>query len=300
MLEEIDLSRWVSQAPADKRNFREAVHIILSAIGTSTALRSTMVMKGGLLLAIRYDSGRFTKDVDFSTRDRYEPGMEQALIEELERQLDTANESLPYDTMCRVQRAEVRPARAEHRFQTLGLSVGYAPRSRRREMDRLLNKQAPTIVEIDYSYNEAVYDVEILELGDGDQLRAYSFLNLIAEKLRSLLQQPVRRRNRRQDVYDLHLLITESKPLDDGERASLLALFRASCRAREIEPDIDSLAEPVIREMAMKGYEDLAPEVAGTLPSFDDAYACVLAFYAALPWPAAGAEEAPSSFTKDA
>lgn len=213
-----------------------------------------MVMKGGLLLAIRYDSGQFTKDVDFSTRDRYEPGMEQALIEELERQLDTANESLPYDTMCRVQRAEVRPARAEHRFQTLWLSVGYAPRSRRREMDRLLNKQAPTIVETDYSYNDAVYDVEILALGDGDQLHAHSFLNLIAEKLRSLLQQPVRRRNRRQDVYDLHLLITESRPpLDDGERASLLALFQASCRAREIEPDVNSLAEPVIRKMAMKG-----------------------------------------------
>jgi predicted nucleotidyltransferase component of viral defense system len=300
MLEEIDLSLWVSQAPADKRNFREAVHIILSAIGTSTALRSTMVMKGGLLLAIRYDSARFTKDVDFSTRDKYEPGMEQALLEELERQLDTANESLPYDTMCRVQRSEVRPARPEHRFQTLGLSVGYAPRSRRREMDRLLNKQAPTVVEIDYSYNEAVYDVEILELGDGDQLRAYSFLNLIAEKLRSLLQQPVRRRNRRQDVYDLHLLITESNPLDDAERASLLALFRASCRAREIEPDASSLADPVIREMAMKGYEDLAPEVAGALPSFDEAYARVLAFYAALPWPAAGEEEAPSSFTKGA
>ena len=51
MLEEIDLSLWVSRAPADKRNFREAVHIILSTIGTSTALRSTIVMKGGLLLA---------------------------------------------------------------------------------------------------------------------------------------------------------------------------------------------------------------------------------------------------------
>jgi len=58
MLEEIDLSLWVSQAPADKRNFREAVHIILTAIGTSTALRPTMVMKGGLLLAKRDGTAR--------------------------------------------------------------------------------------------------------------------------------------------------------------------------------------------------------------------------------------------------
>ena len=40
-----------------KGGFREAVHIVLTAISTSSALRSKMVMKGGLLMAIRYDSG---------------------------------------------------------------------------------------------------------------------------------------------------------------------------------------------------------------------------------------------------
>ncbi|SDZ70541.1 Nucleotidyl transferase AbiEii toxin, Type IV TA system [Variovorax sp. YR266] len=284
MLEEIDLPQWVSQAPADKRNFREAVHIILTAIGTSTALRSKMIMKGGLLMAIRYDSGRFTKDVDFSTREKYAAGMEQELIDELDQQLEVANDALSYDTMCRRQRAEIRPARPDAQFPTLALNIGYAPRSKRNELDRLLNRQAPTIVEIDYSYNEAVYDVEILELGDGDQLRVYSFLNLMAEKLRSLLQQPIRRRNRRQDVYDLHLLVTQSKPLSDQERASLLILLQASCRAREIEPGIDSLADPKVREMAKQGYEELSPEIEGALPPFDVAYATVQAFYAALPW----------------
>ena len=67
-LEELNLPAWVARAAPDKRHFREAVHIVLSAIGTSVALRSTMVMKGGMLMAIRYDSSRFTKDADFSTR----------------------------------------------------------------------------------------------------------------------------------------------------------------------------------------------------------------------------------------
>lgn len=297
MIEEVDLPGWVAQAPLDKRHFREAVHIILNAIGTSTALRAKMVMKGGLLMAIRYDSARFTKDVDFSTRDRYAAGAEQALISELEQQLEAANDALTYDTMCRLQRAEVRAGRPAAQFPTFALNIGYAPRSKRKEMDRLLNKQAPTIVEIDYSYNEAVYDVEVLEIGDGDQLRACSFLNLIAEKMRSLLQQPIRRRNRRQDVYDLHLLITESRPLDDTERASLLALLRASCRERSIEPDSGSLADPEVRDMARHGYGDLAPEVAGALPPFDEAYASLLAFYAALPWhsPPAGSPPPPTA-----
>jgi hypothetical protein len=47
----LDIPTWVSQAPPDKKDFREAVHIILTAIGTSTALRTKMVMKGGMLSA---------------------------------------------------------------------------------------------------------------------------------------------------------------------------------------------------------------------------------------------------------
>lgn len=292
-LEELDLPGWVAQAPPDKRTFRQAVHIILAAISTSTALRAKMVMKGGLLMAIRYDSARFTKDADFSTRDKYAAGDAEALIAELAQQLNVTNETLGYDTMCRIQRHEIRPAHPDATFPTLGLKIGYARRSQRSPLNRLLNLQSLTVVEIDYSYNEAVYDVEVLSLGEGEELRAYSFLNLIAEKLRSLLQQPIRERNRRQDVYDLHLLFTRGRALDDAERASLLALLRASCRAKGIEPNFHSFADPQIRAMAAQGYEDLAPEVAGALPPFDEAYASVEAFYATLPWDTADASATP-------
>jgi hypothetical protein len=53
---EIDIEAWVDAAPADQRGFREAVHIILDSIGHSQNLQARMVMKGGLLLAIRYGS----------------------------------------------------------------------------------------------------------------------------------------------------------------------------------------------------------------------------------------------------
>ncbi len=33
-IETLDLASWVGKAPADKKNFREAVHIVLTAIGT--------------------------------------------------------------------------------------------------------------------------------------------------------------------------------------------------------------------------------------------------------------------------
>ena len=94
-IETLDLPAWVTRAPEGKRHFREAVHIILAAIGTSVALRTRMVMKGGMLMALRYDSSRFTKDADFSTRDKYAKGDEASLLAELDAQLTSANEQFP-------------------------------------------------------------------------------------------------------------------------------------------------------------------------------------------------------------
>src|ERR1017187_3152732 len=137
MLEELDLPAWVEKATPDKRHFREAVHIVLSAISTSVALRSTMVMKGGMLMAIRYDSSRFTRDADFSTRQKYAENSEQALLAELDQQLAMANDQLPYDTMCRRQRTEIRPARLDRQFPTLSVNIEYAQRTRPADLTRL-------------------------------------------------------------------------------------------------------------------------------------------------------------------
>lgn len=283
-IEELDLAAWAERAPPEQRGFREAVHIVLMAISTSAALSSRMVMKGGLLLAIRYDSTRFTKDADFSTRELYAPGAETALLAELDQQLVIVNDRLPYDTMCRRQRTEIRPKRADALYPTLTLCIGYAPRSNPKALQRLMHGQMPTVVEIDYSYNEAVLDVDVLALRNGEQLQAYSLLNLLAEKLRSLLQQPERHRNRRQDVYDLNLLLAGCDPMDPNEKRHLLELIKHTCAERRITATRDSMDHPLVREMAEKDYGGLAQEVDGELTPFDVAYTSVQRFYASLPW----------------
>ncbi len=58
LLQTTDVATWVANGPADKKNFRQAVHMILAAIGTSVDLSTKMVMKGGMLMALRYDSSR--------------------------------------------------------------------------------------------------------------------------------------------------------------------------------------------------------------------------------------------------
>ena len=283
-LESLDIPAWVAKAAADKKNFREAVHIILTAIGQSTALRTKMIMKGGMLMALRYESSRFTKDADFSTRELYVQGNETELIAELDAQIALATAELPYDTSCRIQRSELKPVGADKTFPTLALNIGYAPKSNARAMSRLLAKQSPTIVQIDYSYNESVLDVEVLQLVDGAELRAYSLVNLMAEKYRSLLQQTIRNRNRRQDIYDLALLLNHVDHWTQSERTMLKSLIVASAEPKGIQAQANSMSDPKIMEMAAKGYEDMAAEVDGPLPTFDDIYQQVLKFYEDLPW----------------
>lgn len=56
-----DIREWVDQGQ-DQKPFRETVHIILAAISGSDELRASMAMKGGILLALGYQSSRYTKD----------------------------------------------------------------------------------------------------------------------------------------------------------------------------------------------------------------------------------------------
>ena len=61
-------------------------------------------------------------------------------------------------------------------------------------------------------------NLESLDLGLADKLIAYTLTDLIAEKLRSLLQQVIGNRTRRQDIFNLMLLIDKYLDLDETEK----------------------------------------------------------------------------------
>ena len=106
----------------------------------------------------------------------------------------------------------------------------------------------------------------------------------LAEKLRSLLQQPIRRRNRRQDVYDIHLLLRSSMALSGQDLQSIHAVLLQSCRSKQIEPTKGSLDDEQVILLARKGYESLVDDIDGDLPPFDEAMAAVQVLYRSLPW----------------
>ena len=277
-----DISEWVNQAPSEQCELRQAVHTVLAAIAQDSQLRAAMVMKGGILMAVRYQSVRFTKDIDFSTSMK----LSEVNPDEVQRRLDAALrltvEALEYDLDCRVQGCKVQPAnQANASFPSIKLKIGYAYKGTARHR-RLIQLQSTSVISIDYSLNEAISNTDEVLIGLDQSVHAYSFVELVAEKFRALLQQVERDRYRRQDVYDLAFL--SRMPRSKSIEAAILESLMVKARSRNIEPTRDSLNDAEVKRRAAAEYDTLKDEVQGELPDFEVAYAEVLAFYQALPW----------------
>jgi predicted nucleotidyltransferase component of viral defense system len=285
-LEECRLGDWVGQASDDSNlEFRQAVHTVLAAIAGEEQLQANMVLKGGILLAVRYQSHRYTRDIDFSTLLTIGDGLEpDQVVRAVNASLAHVVEKLDYDLDCRVQTWEVQPKHlTEASYPTMKLRIGHAYKGTAKHR-RLLASQSPTTITLDYSLNEALPNVDNVSLGEDGDLQVYSFTDLVAEKFRALLQQASRNRTRRQDIFDLHLLLEHCEPLDDAEKNAILTSLIVKSQARNINPTIAAMDDEELRARAERDYDTLASEIEGELPPFDDAYDIARRFYRALPW----------------
>jgi predicted nucleotidyltransferase component of viral defense system len=241
-----------------------------------------MVMKGGILLAVRYQSSRFTTDLDFSTTLTRGDLNFPEFRENLESSLAIVVADSDYSLDCRIQRFRLNPPKEDAQFSNLELSVGYAYKGSAKHK-KLLLLQSPTAIQIDFNLNEPILSIEALQFGKGADLHAYAFPDLVAEKFRALIQQATRNRFRRQDVFDLNFLL--STPEGGTSKSEVLQSLLEKAQSRGIVPTPDSLADPEIRRRAQHDYATLADEVEGELPNFEKSYEQVEAYYRSLPWP---------------
>lgn len=282
-IETVNIEEWVNQETDPyRRELREAVYTVLHAIAKSQQLNCQMVMKGGILLAIRYHSSRFTKDIDFSTEEKYSDFDEEGFLGEFREKLTFAVEDLDYGLDCRIQSWEVRPKEKDKSFQTMALKIGYAPKGSRKHKS-LMNNKCLDVVEVDYSFNELTQEKEILKIFDEESLEAYSFTDLIAEKFRAIMQQEVRNRFRRQDPYDLYFLLKKYSITKD-ERQKILKSLIIKSNSRNLEVDKLSISKEKIKQRSKKNYSQLADEIEEPLPPFEEVYSFVQNFYESLPW----------------
>ena len=285
-LEELDIGQWVEEAvDQPQKEFREAVHTVLSAIAQDKNLKANMVLKGGILLAVRYQSHRYTKDIDVSTNRHPRDGLRAEDVEAwINESLAFAVDALDYDLDCLVQGIKQEPKnREDPSFPALKISIGYAYRGSSKHR-KLQDGQSPSVVRIDYSLNEPLPNIDTISLGLDQDLQVYALTDLIAEKLRALIQQPIRGRTRRQDIYDLNMVLERADEFDAVEGAKILQSLREKARAREIAVHAGSFDQEDIRTNAAKDYHRLAEEIQGELPEFDQSFDRVANFFRSLPW----------------
>lgn len=280
----INIGEWVNkEADPRAKAFREAIHVVLAAIANSTNLKTEMIMKGGILLSIKYGSTRYTQDIDFSTSNKISQFDIDNFLLEFEQTLAFSVEKLDYGIDCRIQSYRVKPPSPDATFPTLKLKIGYAYKDDQRSHRRLLAQNSSDIVELDYSFNELTDEIDILTLNEGT-ISAYGFSDLIAEKFRALLQQETRNRYRRQDIYDLYFVLKKYDRQTSSKKKKILASFIKKSESRNLSVNKESLASEEIKRRSQKEYALLQAEIEEDLPDFEKAYAFVRKFYEALPW----------------
>lgn len=286
----INISAWVLKARVNPVVYRQrqVTEILLHAVAMAPGFGGGLFLKGGILMALAYNSPRNTGDIDFSVIDDPEE-MKQRVTSTLDGFLrEAALKTGHFDILCKVQRVTLRPKPetfAASPFPALEITIASATKGNLSEVKRLEEGKASQVLRIDMSFREPIGSIQKLVLSNDHVVQAYGLYDLLAEKLRAILQQIVRPHpgSRRQDVYDISFLLPLMN-FDGQEQASILAILRRKSREREFEPTKEMISDPRIAEKLQIGWAKLADELEGPLPDFKQSFSQVRDFYVGLPW----------------
>lgn len=282
-----DFQAWVDGAADDppEQEIRRVIRIIVHAVSSNQELQQLMVIKGGVLLAAAYHTGRHTRDVDFSTSKLAGEVDMESLCEKLDEAVETSATLLDDSLDCRVQSKRLQPPGPDATYPTLRVRVGYAERGSKAH-PRLRQGKSPHTVLVDLSFNESLGDPVKLNIEESGELRAYSLVDQVAEKYRAVIQQQsrYRTRERRQDAYDIYQVLQQGYLDSLEERRLLVRAIRTTCKSRGVSVSADAILAPEIRQRSRKEYNQLQDEIDGELVDFDTMFDRIAEFFAALPW----------------
>lgn len=108
----VDIRSWVDRARRDPAAYveRQAMEIVLSAIGNLPGYGSRIFLKGGILMAVVYQSPRNTADIDFTTDLEASPELSSELHVALSKELPRTAARLGFpDLVLQVQTVKERP-----------------------------------------------------------------------------------------------------------------------------------------------------------------------------------------------
>jgi len=230
---------------------------LLSGLAHSGAKDHGWVFKGGTCLRHCYYRGyRFSEDIDFSCR-RSKDNLEDSL-----RLLDTVVVWVFDESGIRLSAR--KPMTAPGDFQ-IEIPMEYNRGGARR--------QGLPQVKVHLTFDEPVLDNAVDRLIAPEYsdlsafgMTAYSKREIVAEKLRSLLQQQ-KKWPRPRDLYDLWYILCVAKERFAWQE--LKHLFDHKCRVRDLQPDIATLTSDTLREWNENAWVNQLGPMLKDLPDFD-------------------------------
>ena len=264
---------------------------VLAGIGQVESLRDTLVFKGGgALRKCYFGDYRFSEDLDFSGLEGVPTGnaIERAVQEACNATAKLLDEYAPVEILCE-RYTEKNPHPGVQEAFTIRARFPWQKQPHTRVMieiavDEKVLKSAPTRKVI-HEYGEAL-DAEV---------RVYTLEEVVAEKLRAILQHVERleergwSRSRARDYYDLWRVLGAYKGrMDLSDFASFL---REKCAVRNIAfkgcedffqdrmlayvgKTWDQWLGPLVPRLPafQTVIDELRPQVAGLVPSVPDGY----------------------------
>lgn len=286
-----NIEEWIDRSESDdQRRFRQSIHLILLAISRDRFLSQNLIIKGGIVLSLAYGSERYTTDLDLSSLDDMTVLNKEDLELKLGRQITAVVATSNYDLELLVHSIKYKPKDPTAvKFPAYKAKIGYADTTNENALIRLRNKQSSDVIELDISFNESVSvsDTENFKLTERLNVLCYSLEQLVAEKYRSILQQVVRTRSRRQDVFDIHYLLNQDENhlySKETKKTVLDKLIKCSER-KGIEAYLNKSAmrDEKIKNLSLKDFHTLSLEI-DIEKSPEDMYAIVQSYFESLPW----------------
>ncbi len=243
---------------------------VLAGIGQVESLRDTLVFKGGTALKKCYFGDyRFSEDLDFSGLKGVPTGdaMERAVREACATAVQLLDEYAPVEIAWE-RYTEKEPHPGGQEAFTIRARFPWQKQPQTRVMietavDEKILKPAPKR-KIIHEYGEPL-EAEV---------RAYALEEIVAEKLRAILQHVKKleergwSRSRARDYYDLWRVLGTYK--DRMDLSDFSAFLRKKCAVRDVDftsPD-DFFQEPMLAYVDKTWDQWLGPLVPG-LPSFE-------------------------------
>jgi predicted nucleotidyltransferase component of viral defense system len=258
----------------DEARRRFVQFVALESIAAVPALRDVLAFKGGNALRFLYGNPRSTADLDF-TADAYFPDEEAAIRAALDPALQQGGRRFGIKLKC--QRVDRKPPKKTATLPTYDIALGFQfPGDRYFADFDSSARRVTTVVYLEISLNDVVCETEDRQLSVQfpARIRVCSLEDILAEKLRALLQQVVRNRTRPQDVFDIARMVRDHGPDLSLDKIAEYLLKKSA--ARGIHVSRSAFASEEVKQRAAHEYGTvLAVSQAEFIP-FEEAWQTVL------------------------